>query len=155
MAQVGSGNVDNDQKNFIFRMEKQLNKLFGFLIFMQFFISILNLCTSCFYITKLQYDNTFFLSTICMSISFLFQIFLYCWFGESMSRRSLAVADIIYQMDWNVLSKQTKQTLLIIMMRASHPIKLTGSSLIIVSIETFLKILKVSYSAFNLIRNVS
>lgn len=43
-------------------------------------------------------------------------------------------------MDWNSLNTSTKHTLVIIMMRAMRPIQLTGSSVIVMSIETFLRV---------------
>lgn len=55
--------------------------------------------------------------------------------------QSLAVADVIYKMDWNLLGAKRKQTVLIMMMRARRPIQLTGSnSVIVMSIETFLRV---------------
>ncbi|XP_051153419.1 odorant receptor 22b-like [Leptopilina boulardi] len=86
---------------------------------------------------------------------FIFQIFTHCYFGEEMTRKSLSIADEIYQMDWNTLSIQTKQKLIIIMMRTSRPIQLTGSSVVVLSIETFFKVLKASYSSYNLLRNTN
>ncbi|XP_051153458.1 odorant receptor 67c-like [Leptopilina boulardi] len=140
---------------FIFSLEKQLNRIFGVLISMQFFVSMLNLCTSGYYMTKVNVDNPNFWSALIILTNYISHIFLYCIFGEIMTRKSLYVVDVIYKMDWNLLSIETKQTLLILMIRASRPMKLTGSSLIIMSVETFLKILKTSYSAYNLLRNTN
>ncbi|XP_043461553.1 uncharacterized protein LOC122498068 [Leptopilina heterotoma] len=66
---------------------------------------------------------------------------------------SLSIADEIYKMNWNSLSIQTKQKLIMIIMRANHPIQLTGSSVVVLSIETFFKVIKASYSSYNLLRN--
>ncbi|XP_051153472.1 odorant receptor 94a-like [Leptopilina boulardi] len=137
----------------IFSMEKKLNEIFGVLIFSQFFVSILNLCTSCFYLTKLQPSEREFLLSLTMLCFYIFQIFIYCLFGEEMTRKSLSITNEIYQMDWNSLSVQTKQKLIIIMMRASRPIQLNGVVVVVLSIETFCKIIKASYSTLNLLRS--
>lgn len=55
--------------------------------------------------------------------------------------QSLFVADEIYQMDWNFLNLRTKQKLILIMIRASRPIQLSGASVVDLSIETFLKVI--------------
>lgn len=55
--------------------------------------------------------------------------------------QSLTIVDEIYQMDWNFLNLKTKQKLIIMMIRASRPIQLTGASLVDLSIETFLKVI--------------
>ncbi|XP_051153416.1 odorant receptor 2a-like [Leptopilina boulardi] len=133
-------------------MEKQLNKTFGFIVSIQFFISTVNLCSSGYYMTKVNVDNPSFWTALVILSTFTLQIFLYCYVGEAMTQKSMSVTDVIYNIDWSLLDKKTKQSLLIIMMRASQPIKLCGSSLIIMSIETFLKILKTSYSAYNIMR---
>ncbi|XP_051153464.1 putative odorant receptor 92a [Leptopilina boulardi] len=134
-------------------MEKKLNDIFGFLIFLQFFVSVINLCTSGFYLTKVNASGAYFWFSVMILGCFIFQIFTHCYFGEEMTRKSLSIADEIYQMDWNTLSIQTKQKLIIIMMRTSRPIQLTGSSVVVLSIETFFKVLKASYSSYNLLRN--
>ncbi|XP_043465446.1 putative odorant receptor 92a [Leptopilina heterotoma] len=133
-------------------MEKKLNDIFGFLVFSQFFVSILNLCSTGIYLTKVSPKNgDFWLSLIIIS-NFTCHIFVYCLFGEEMTKKSLSITNEIYQMDWNLLSIQTKQILIIIMMRANRPIKLTGVSIVVLSIETFFKVIKASYSFFNVLR---
>ncbi|XP_043461427.1 putative odorant receptor 92a [Leptopilina heterotoma] len=152
----------NDQEKRIFnrlidkeRMEHQLNKIFSLLICVQFLVSTLNLCISGFYMTKVNVGNAYFWVALVNLNTFIFQLFLQCFFGELMTRKSLSVADEIYKMDWNLLNIQSKQKLILIMMRANRPMQLTGYSLITMSIETFCRILKTSYSAFNLVRNVN
>ncbi|XP_051173282.1 odorant receptor 67c-like [Leptopilina boulardi] len=140
---------------FIFSIEKEMNKLFGFMVAVQFFVSTANLCTGCFNLTTMKPTSTQFWSVIFTINSYLVQIFLYCLYGEKVIQKSVSVTDRIYSMDWNSLSKNCKQQLIIIMMRSRKPINLTGASLITMSVETLLKILKTSYSVFNLIRNTN
>ncbi|XP_051153463.1 odorant receptor Or1-like isoform X2 [Leptopilina boulardi] len=144
-----------DHHVFIFSMEKQLNDIFGLLISLQFFVSVLNLCTTGFYITKVNASGAYFWFSIMIMGCFIFQIFTHCYLGEEITRKSLSVADEIYQMDCNVLSLETKQKLIMIMMRARRPIQLTGFSVVVLSIETFFKVLKASYSSYNLLRNTN
>ncbi|XP_051153456.1 odorant receptor 4-like isoform X2 [Leptopilina boulardi] len=128
--------------DFIFLMEHQLNKIFGLLICVQFFVSTINLCISGFYITSVNFNNAYFWVALVNLSTFIFQIFLQCFFGELMTRKSLSIADEIYKMDWSLLNIRSKQKLIIIMMRSNRPMQLNGFSLLTMSIETFCKVLR-------------
>lgn len=68
-------------------MEKKLNDIFGFLIFLQFFVSVINLCTSGFYLTKVNASGAYFWFSVMILGCFIFQIFTHCYFGEEMTRK--------------------------------------------------------------------
>ncbi|XP_051169400.1 odorant receptor 67c-like [Leptopilina boulardi] len=87
--------------------------------------------------------------------TFLFQIFLYCHFGNEVMLKSLKIANVMSMMDWTVLTRNTKHGLLLICLRASHPIAITSGSIIPMTYDTFLKILRTSYTAYNLLQNAN
>ncbi|XP_033218622.1 odorant receptor 4-like [Belonocnema kinseyi] len=80
-------------------------------------------------------------------------MFIYCFYGEKIMRKSMAIADEIYQIDWVHLTIKTQKSLYQIIIRARRPIKLTGLSLFTMKIETFGKIVKSAYSAYNLLKS--
>ncbi|XP_051167378.1 odorant receptor 67c-like [Leptopilina boulardi] len=86
-------------------------------------------------------------------IAFLLQIFLYCHFGNEVMLKSMKLANVMSTMDWTELSKKAKHGLLLICVRASNPIIITSGSVIPMTYDTFLKILKTSYTAYNLLQN--
>lgn len=51
-------------------------------------------------------------------------------------------------MDWNSFTNETKHDLLIIMVRANKPMRLAGGSIIIMSVETLLKVITFNDSIF-------
>ncbi|XP_051153460.1 putative odorant receptor 71a isoform X2 [Leptopilina boulardi] len=140
---------------YLYSIEKRLNEIFGFMVALQFLVSTLNICTSCYQLTKLNPNSSRFWTLFAVTVCFLTQISYYCFPGEKMIQKSMALKDEIYKMDWNLLTKETKHNLLIIMMRANQPMQLSGASIVNMSVETLVKILKTSYSVFSLIRNVS
>ncbi|XP_051153385.1 odorant receptor 67c-like isoform X1 [Leptopilina boulardi] len=139
----------------IFSMENTLNDIFSLLILCQFFVSILNICTLCFHLTKAKISSGYFWLLIMLMTCFTSQIFIYCFLGEELTRKSISISDEIYNMDWTSLTKQTKEKLMLIMMRSNRPIQFTGASIITLSLETFLKVVKASYSSFNLLRQTN
>ncbi|XP_051174469.1 uncharacterized protein LOC127290124 [Leptopilina boulardi] len=58
-------------------------------------------------------------------------------------------------MDWTVLTRNTKQGLLLICLRASHPIIITSGPIIPMTYDTFLTILRTSYAAYHLLQNAN
>ncbi|XP_043484613.1 uncharacterized protein LOC122512688 [Leptopilina heterotoma] len=58
-------------------------------------------------------------------------------------------------MDWTVLSRSTQHHLLLITVRASHPIILMSGSIIPITYDTFLSILRTSYAAYSLLKTIN
>ncbi|XP_011330262.1 odorant receptor 13a isoform X3 [Ooceraea biroi] len=112
---------------------------------------IIVLCTSVYYLSQHITESgsaTFIVYTIGMFV----QIYIYCWSGNEAILKSTSVGDVIYQLDWHLLSVSEKKDLLMIMIRTTIPIKFTSSFLITLSHESYSNILKTSYSAFNLLQ---
>ncbi|XP_033220929.1 odorant receptor 9a-like [Belonocnema kinseyi] len=141
--------VDNHIDTYI--LGEKLNESFGPIIFVQFFASILGLCTVIYELSKLSMHNPSSLRLIVVLITALVQIFVYCFYGEKLMEQSISIAEEVYQMDWVETTMKTKKNLTSIMIRAGKPIKLTGLSIIIMTIDTFVKIVKTAYSAYNLL----
>ncbi|GAB1867165.1 Odorant receptor [Camponotus japonicus] len=135
----------------IYKYAKTVNVIFNQVLFVQFFGSILVLCTSVYYLSAHITESesaTLIVYTICMFV----QVFVYCWSGNEVILKSISVGDTIYHMDWPLLSVSEKKELLMIMMRSTLPIKFTSSFLITLSLQSYSGILKISYSAFNVLQ---
>ncbi|XP_051153384.1 odorant receptor Or1-like [Leptopilina boulardi] len=139
----------------IFSMENKFSEIFSLPIFFQFFVSILNICTTCFCLTKAKANSGYFWLIIIIMTCFTSQIFIYCFMGEELTRKSISISDEIYKTDWTTLTIKTKEKLILMMMRTNRPIQFTGASIVTLSIETFLKVVKTSYTLFNLLRQTS
>ncbi|XP_011705074.1 PREDICTED: odorant receptor 46a, isoform B-like [Wasmannia auropunctata] len=136
----------------IYKYAKTVNIIFNQVLFVQFFGSILVLCTSVYYlsmhIAEFSGIATLLVYTICMFV----QIYVYCWSGNEVILKSMSVKDAIYCMDWPLLSVNEKKELLMIMIRSTIPIKFTSSFLITLSLQSYSNILKTSYTAFNVLQ---
>ncbi|XP_011869949.1 PREDICTED: odorant receptor Or2-like [Vollenhovia emeryi] len=136
----------------IYKYAKKVNVIFNQVLFIQFFGSILVLCTSVYYLSmhikELSAIANLLVYTICMFV----QIYVYCWSGNEVILKSTSTGNAVYHMDWPLLSVNDKKELLMIMMRSTIPIKFTSSFLITVSLESYSNILKTSYTAFNVLQ---
>ncbi|XP_018058152.1 PREDICTED: odorant receptor Or1-like [Atta colombica] len=135
----------------IYKYAKAVNVTFNQVLFVQFFSSILIICTSVYYLSKhieLSAAASLLVYTTCMCV----QVFIYCWSGNEVMLKSTSMTDAIYRMNWPLLSINEKKGLLMIMIRSTIPIKFTSSFLITLSIQSYSNILKTSYSAFNILQ---
>ncbi|XP_051169349.1 odorant receptor 2a-like [Leptopilina boulardi] len=137
---------------YVYCLGDNLNKQFGLIIFTQFFASMINLCSIIYNLSKLSpTDSIYWLMVSCVG-SYTLQIFIYCFYGDKVTEKSAEVGQAIYFLNWYGLTIKTKKNLITIMIRSTRPIELTGASLITMSIDTFMKIIKSAYSAYNLLK---
>ncbi|XP_018403370.1 PREDICTED: uncharacterized protein LOC108780233 [Cyphomyrmex costatus] len=64
---------------------------------------------------------------------------------------SLQLSTSVYNIDWLELSESSKKGLLIIMQRSTSPIEFSSAYIITMNLESFVALLKMSYSTFNLL----
>ncbi|XP_011050240.1 PREDICTED: odorant receptor 94b-like isoform X2 [Acromyrmex echinatior] len=64
---------------------------------------------------------------------------------------SLQLANSVYNINWLELSSSSKKSLLIIMKRSTFPIEFSSAYIITMNLESFVALLKMSYSSFNLL----
>ncbi|XP_018403363.1 PREDICTED: putative odorant receptor 92a [Cyphomyrmex costatus] len=126
------------------------NKRFTRIIAFQFVASTFVVCSNLYQLTrtKLIMDFiAFFSYTICV----LVQIFIYCWFGNKLKLKSLQLVNSIFEIEWIALDHKTKMSLLIIMTRAMKPIEFNSAYILNMNLDSFVALLKTSYSAYNLL----
>ncbi|CAL1679065.1 unnamed protein product [Lasius platythorax] len=135
----------------IYKYAKTVNIIFNQVLFVQFFCSILVLCTSVYYLS-VHITESESATLIIYTFGMFVQIYIYCWSGNEVILRSQTVGDAVYHMDWPLLSVSEKKDLLMIMIRSTIPIKFTSSFFITLSLQSYSSILKTSYSVFNLLQ---
>ncbi|KAK0093799.1 hypothetical protein PV326_012631, partial [Microctonus aethiopoides] len=92
-----------------------------------------------------------FLTIIGYLMCMLMQIFIYCFYGNAVIHKSINLYNEIYAMDWLILDVSTKKSLLIIMKRTLRPIKFTSGHLVVLSLKSFNRLIKLSYSMYNVL----
>ncbi|KAM0729155.1 Odorant receptor Or1 [Formica fusca] len=135
----------------IIRLAKIINKIFSQVIFVQFFASILVLCSSLYHLSShmtISDVATLIIYALCMFV----QIFVYCWAGNEVILKSSGLSEAVYQIDWILMPVSERKDLLMIMKRSTRSIKFTSSFLVTLSLESYGNLLKASYSAFNLLQ---
>ncbi|XP_076377266.1 odorant receptor Or1-like [Megalopta genalis] len=137
--------------NFLYEFAAKVNEDFQAVLCFQFMASIATICFTLYRITQTDLGERL-ASTLVYAFCMLIQIFYYCWYGNEVKRKSLEVPDWIFASNWASLSDNTKKTLLMIMIRATYPIEFTTAHILSVNIESFMAVLKTSYSVYNVLQ---
>ncbi|NP_001177529.1 odorant receptor 115 [Nasonia vitripennis] len=135
----------------IYKAAGELNDIFNELVFIQFISCISLLCTNIYFLSKQELFSPPFIAVFAFLCCALTQNFFFCLFGNKLSQTGSEIAGAIFGMDWQELQKETRRKLLFIMLLTSKGIALFNNAVVNLSPETFLKLVKVSYSAFNLL----
>ncbi|XP_071631683.1 putative odorant receptor 85d [Temnothorax longispinosus] len=134
----------------IYRLAFIVNKRFRLTIAIQFIISTLGVCF-CLYQLSIATTKPRQIEMASYMICFLFQTLFYCWYGDELKTKSQQMIDNIYEMEWMTLDKNRLKSLMIIMRRTTVPIQITCAYIVPMNLETFMGILKMSYSTYNLL----
>ncbi|XP_072753279.1 odorant receptor Or1-like [Anoplolepis gracilipes] len=130
-----------------------VNEKFKFIITVQFIASMLVVCFNLHQLTRMNI-NAKYIQIILYMCCMLTQISFYCWYGNEVKLKSQQLASNMFQMEWLVLDHNVQKSLLIIMTRSIIPIEFTSAYVISMNLESFVGLLKTSYSAFNILKQI-
>ncbi|XP_070518472.1 odorant receptor 46a-like [Cardiocondyla obscurior] len=119
-----------------------LNSKFKMTIAMQFVVSTLVVCSNLYQMTKSTSLNASYLPLLLYMSCMLTQIFIYCWYGNEVKLKSTQLLDNIFAMNWVTMNKNLKESLLIIMNRATIPIEFTSAYILSMNLDSFVGVSK-------------
>ncbi|CAL7950607.1 unnamed protein product [Xylocopa violacea] len=125
---------------------------FRTVISIQLLSSTLVVCFILYELTSTSTMSSKYLQFVLYLACMMTQIFFYCWYGNQLKLKSVEVVSAIFEMDWILLDNKSKKSLIIIMRRAMNPIELSCAYMFTMDLNTFVGILKMSYSAHNLLQ---
>ncbi|XP_039309008.1 odorant receptor 46a-like isoform X2 [Solenopsis invicta] len=140
--------------NSILEFAFKLNNKFRMTIAMQFVVSTLVVCSNLYQMTKSTDINASYLPLLLYMSCMLTQIFIYCWYGNEVKLKSTQLLTNIFAMDWVTMDRSLKRNLLLIMNRAVVPIEFTSAYVLSMNLDSFVGLLKTSYSAYNILKQV-
>ncbi|XP_028049513.1 odorant receptor 13a [Monomorium pharaonis] len=137
----------------IIRLAERINNVYRYVIFIQFFVSILVLCLIVYYLSS-HVTVVDIATWIGFVFSMFVQIFVYCWAGNEIILQSTGLGEAVYHVDWVLMTLSELKDLMIIMKRSTRPIKITSSFLVTLSLESYTNLLKATFSTFNLLKQL-
>ncbi|XP_019697643.2 odorant receptor 67a-like [Harpegnathos saltator] len=138
----------------VYKFAHMVNDVFALIMFIQFVMISLVLCMSVYRMSNMTSLFTpEFAHIFSYLASMLMQIFLYCWYGNEVTLKSAEVCHAIYEMNWTPLRIRIMKDLNIIMMRASKPFTMSSGYVVTLTVDSFMSILKISYSTYNFLKD--
>ncbi|XP_015432327.1 PREDICTED: odorant receptor 4-like [Dufourea novaeangliae] len=124
----------------IYKFAETVNAIFQYTIFLQFMISSTVLCLSIYTMSTADSFDVNFVWTFSYLCCMLMQVYLYCWFGNEVTLKSMQVSDAIYEMDWTTLPVNIMKDLLMIIKRSKRPFRMSSAHIITLSTDSFMAV---------------
>ncbi|EZA58609.1 ObirOr5-E15 [Ooceraea biroi] len=141
------------QHDCIFKYAFMINEHFKQIITIQFIVSMLVVCSNLYQLAKVTLNAESF-PLMLYTGSMLTQILIYCWFGNEVKIKSVQLAANIFEIEWLKLDKNSRKDLMIIMTRSLVPIEFSSAYVITMNVDSFVSLLKTSYSAYNVLQQM-
>ncbi|XP_076620170.1 odorant receptor 10-like [Colletes latitarsis] len=125
--------------------------------FIEFTGCTMNLCLLGYYIIMEWDSNDLTVSATYFIIlmSFLFNIFIFCYIGELVMELSRQVGEMSYMIDWYRLVGSRRLSFVLIIAMSNSSINLTAGNIVILSLSTFGDVVKTSVAFLNMLRAVT
>ncbi|XP_066595258.1 odorant receptor 10-like [Prorops nasuta] len=119
--------------------------------------STLIFCFLGYYLIKEWQDHEVknLVSYIMLSVSFVFNIFLYCYIGDLLSQQCRKVGECAYMTKWYRLPGKASLGLILIISRSSFTIKITAGKLKVLSLQSFGDIVRAALVYLNMLRTMT
>ncbi|XP_047121950.1 odorant receptor Or2-like [Schistocerca piceifrons] len=85
----------------------------------------------------------------------VYEIFMYCWFGDDIMYQNSRLVNSVYTCGWPGAPQKLQKALIIILLRAQRPLGVTAGKFYRVSRETFVSLMKASYSYYALLNQMN
>ncbi|KAJ3663552.1 hypothetical protein Zmor_007803 [Zophobas morio] len=139
----------------ILSFAKKESQFLKSIILLQFFISVIIMGITLFQITIVAPFSVEFLFLVSYEMAVVAQIFIYCWFGNEVQVKSNNVSFAIYESKWPEFSKKIQKNIWFFMFRSQTPLRMSALNVFYLSLESFMAILKTSWSYFALLQQVN
>ncbi|KAF3054570.1 Odorant receptor 027 [Nylanderia fulva] len=139
------------QHNLMIKFAFMVNKKFRFTITFQFIVSTLVVCITLYQLTK---TNAKVIQLGLYMSCMLTQIFLYCWYGNEVKLKSMQLINNLFEIEWLSLREDIKKDLLTITRCGTVPIEFTSAYIFPMNLESFVGLLKTSYSTYNILQQM-
>ncbi|XP_063926025.1 odorant receptor 4-like [Zophobas morio] len=95
------------------------------------------------------YSSLFYVSAVVV------EIFMYCWYGNEVEIKSSNIPYAVFESDWTETSLEVQKHIVFFILRCQKPIKLSALNLFYLTLDTFVTIMRTSWSYFAILHQVS
>ncbi|XP_057318436.1 odorant receptor 94b-like [Microplitis mediator] len=135
----------------ILRLVGLVKKIFERMIFVQYTVSSLLLCTLAYLLSHTKCTTMTFAANFSFFMAMFIQILLPCYCADKLTFEFLDISTGIYNTNWYQLSNNIRRSVVVIIRYTYQPVTITSGFFIILSLESFTKIIKLAYTIYNLL----
>ncbi|EZA58248.1 ObirOr5-C1 [Ooceraea biroi] len=140
--------------NLIYNFTREIQDIFGTIIFFQFLSNCLIICLIAFNVSQMKvYIPEVLIGMLTYMCCMTYQIFIFCWHGNELHLHSLRLALAAYSSNWFAGTEGFKRSLQIVMVRSQRPLTMSAGNIMLLSLDTFVQILRMSYSIFTVLQS--
>ncbi|KAK0171824.1 hypothetical protein PV328_005223 [Microctonus aethiopoides] len=142
--------------HFIYQFIHDANNIFAPVIALEYITGSITLCMSSYQMSQIKGFNEKLISVLVYTFTVVSKLFMLCYAGSELTSESESFIHAINEIDWHKLSQSNRKSLLIMMTQSSsRPITFICVKIFNVSLSCFLKIIKISYSAYTFLKQIS
>ncbi|CAD7086808.1 unnamed protein product [Hermetia illucens] len=139
--------------NSILRLTREFENIFSGMIFTQTLFSCLFICLSAFAL-GLANDTETYIRFLSFITSMLYEVFLVCYAGDSLTGKSEKLFFDLYSSPWPDIPQDCRKMVLILSMRLNNPIVIRFGFIQSLLLQTFTKIVDAAYKLYALLQQV-
>ncbi|XP_063386732.1 odorant receptor Or1-like [Cydia fagiglandana] len=121
----------------------------------QLSVSVGLICMSALRLLAVDWKSVEFMSVVMYLLVMVSQLFVYCWTGHELTATSSELHTVMYECCWYEQDVRFMRVLLITMLRVGRPLEFRAGRYVTLSRQTFVAILRMSYSYFAVLQQAS
>ncbi|XP_078051354.1 odorant receptor 10-like, partial [Augochlora pura] len=140
-------------QTFLKLMEKALTQI----CLVEYFGSTVDICLCGYYVIveSRAKDLAHVITYGMIMMSFVFNIFIFCYIGELVAEECRKVGETAYMIDWYRLPEKSQLSVVLIMLMSNSSKKLTAGNIIHLTLSSFAVVIKTSVAFLNMLREFS
>ncbi|XP_012221304.1 odorant receptor 13a-like [Linepithema humile] len=133
---------------------KLLIDAISFVLLVQLLVSCILICTiGLQFILALKTSDAMMIAkTVSALVTFMSQMFAYSFVGDYLKYQAEEIAKSIYGCNWHRFTAKLMKNILFVIARSHQPVQLTAGKFFVVNLETYMSILKTSFSYLSFLR---
>ncbi|XP_057331118.1 odorant receptor 33b-like isoform X2 [Microplitis mediator] len=139
----------------ILRMIDTMSHVFGPMIFIQYSFSSIALCSSVYALSQMVPFTPEFFGLSVYILCMFFQILYICMSGDRVTLEFAELSTAMYTTNWFALSNNAQKYIIIMMISSINPIVFASGHVVTLSLESFKRLLKLSYTIYNVFQQSS
>ncbi|XP_057331115.1 odorant receptor Or1-like isoform X2 [Microplitis mediator] len=143
------------EKKFFSEMVDTMSHVFGPMIFIQYSFSSIILCSSVYALSQMVPFSPEFIACSVYILCMFFQIFVICMSGNRVTLEFAELSTAMYNTNWFALSNNAQKHIVMMMMSSIKPIVFASGHVVTLSLESFKRLLKLSYTIYNVFQQSS